>query len=115
MKDDSIHVVCNVGIFCLHPEVTLTCARGTPDLHVEEAVRAATAPDARKRELICVSPLLLVQLNQRQASVGQAQQVATQDVAGVAKPFVQQRHLPHVLECGFGFLSIRNALSILQG
>jgi len=48
LKDDSIHVVCNVGIFCLHPEVTLTCARGTPDLHVEEAVRATTAPDARK-------------------------------------------------------------------
>jgi len=48
LKDDSMHVVCNVGIFCLHPEVTLTCARGTPNLHVEEAVRATTAPDARK-------------------------------------------------------------------
>ena len=48
LKDDSIHVVSNVGIFCLHPEVTLTCAWGTPNLHVEEAVRATTTPDTRK-------------------------------------------------------------------
>jgi hypothetical protein len=41
--------------------------------------------------------------------------VATQDVAGVAEPFVQQRHLPHMLKCGFGFFSICHALSILQG
>nr|CAD7440158.1 unnamed protein product [Timema bartmani] len=43
-----MHVLSNVGVLCLHPEIPSPCTRGPTNFHVEEAFRVATAPDTHQ-------------------------------------------------------------------
>lgn len=53
LQDGSIHVISNVCVLSLHPELSLTSAGGAPHLHVEEAVGAPTTPDTHELQHIC--------------------------------------------------------------